>query len=382
MKDRIARIIQEYDSQGIHRTGTEVDAASADWLAANMTELGATPVLDEFGLNRVDVQSATLTLGDNVIGGVPAYDCNYTDASGVSGAVGELGSNAPIGIIMALPFDGSPEQQAVLKARKENTHQVIVVVTDERMPPDGPAPVNAEHFSDPFGSPVLQIGNRFWSKIRSAIEKGESATAVVHAERIPATAFNVGATVAGKDPRLAPVVVMTPRSGWWTCASERGGGIATFLEILRSVTESQPDRTFVFTANSGHELGHIGLDHYLDTNLSLIQDAHIWIHLGANFAASVTQGVRLQYSDDTIEQQFNAILSDLDLTADQTVKAGTRPVGEARNIFDGSGRYVSIVGGNALFHHPADRFPDAVNIDIASGWATAFVQLATELAKT
>ena len=41
---------------------------------------------------------------------------------------------------------------------------------------------------------------------------------------------------------------------------------------------------------------------------------------------------------------------------------GNRPLGEARNIYDGGGQYISLLGGNPLFHHPDDRWPDAIDI--------------------
>ncbi len=58
---------------------------------------------------------------------------------------------------------------------------------------------------------------------------------------------------------------MTPRSGWWQCASERGGGIAVWVEILAAVAAAKPARTVNFVASTGHELGHYGLTHYLES---------------------------------------------------------------------------------------------------------------------
>ena len=49
-----------------------------------------------------------------------------------------------------------------------------------------------------------------------------------------AEALNVSAEVPGADSRLAPVVVMTPRSGWFACASERAAALAAFVEIFRT----------------------------------------------------------------------------------------------------------------------------------------------------
>ena len=58
LEQRVARVIQEYDAQGYHRTGTEFDNASADWLAGQVRQLGLKPSLEPFTLNRVDPQLA------------------------------------------------------------------------------------------------------------------------------------------------------------------------------------------------------------------------------------------------------------------------------------------------------------------------------------
>ena len=101
-----------------------------------------------------------------------------------------------------------------------------------------------------------------------------------------ATAFNVVAEVRGTRPELKPVCVMTPRSGWYLNASERGGGLACWLEALRAVAATRPRRTVRFVASSGHELGHLGLHSYLDRNPSLASGALVWVHLGANIGTS------------------------------------------------------------------------------------------------
>lgn len=41
---------------------------------------------------------------------------------------------------------------------------------------------------------------------------------------------------------------------------------------------------------------------------------------------------------------------------------GERPGGEARNIHDLNGRYVSFLGTNAWFHQEDDRWPETVDV--------------------
>jgi hypothetical protein len=372
----IAEIISEYAEQGIHRTGTDVDNQSADWLMQRIEMLDVSATDTAFEFQRLQPITTRLLIGDSVILGEPLYDCHYTDGSGITGSIGELGSNADIGVIMALPFDAAPNVRLLYKARKAAQHKAIVVVTDSQLPEEGAALLNAEDFTAPFGPPVLQVANKHWIAIQAAIRVRLQVGLVLHCEYVKATARNVEAKIKGSRPELAPIVVMTPRSGWWVNASERGGGIACFLEIMRAVKSSRPIRDVIFTANTGHELGHTGLSLFLENNPALIKNAHIWMHLGANFAAKFSPQVRLQYSDDESVASLEPWLKQNGLTPSAVTPIGQRPLGEARNVFDGQGRFVSILGGNGLFHHPADRWPAAVDLNVTTKWVTAFVQLA------
>src|SRR3954454_9186374 len=122
--------------------------------------------------------------------------------------------------------------------------------------------------------------------------------------REKSNADNILATVRGSRADLPPLVVMTPRSGWWRCASERGGGLACWLEIMRAMREAQPVRDVMFVASSGHELGHLGLDDFMARRPGLVSGAKAWIHLGANIGAAQGPGNNLQASDDTMEKMM------------------------------------------------------------------------------
>lgn len=381
MHQRIARVIREYSEQGIHRTGTEVDNLSADWLLTEIDRLGVSPIDSSFAFDRLNPLSNELRIDGVTIPGVPLYDCSYTDSQGFEGTLGELGSDADIAVAMSLPHNSGPNAKKIHAARESGIHKAIVIVTDKRFPADGIALLNAEDFSKPFGPPVLQVAGKHWPVLRDAINNPAESTLTLHSEYVKSTARNVEAKIDGEQPELAPIVVMTPRSGWWYNASERGGGIACFLEIMRALQGSNPARDVIFTANTGHELAHLGLDHFLEQNPDLIEDAHIWIHLGANFASKIQPNVRLQFSDEDAMSTLSPHLGANHLEPGAVTPIGERPDGEARNVFDGGGRYLSILGGNGLFHHPSDQWPDAVDLDVTARWTQAFVAAALDLAR-
>jgi peptidoglycan/xylan/chitin deacetylase (PgdA/CDA1 family) len=376
-RQRIAGIIEQYSVEGIHRTGTPVDVESANNLIAAINQVGAQAEVDQFEFQRIEVRDARFVLEGSELEGVPLYDCTYTGLDGVTGTIGPLGSSADIGVQMTLPFDSAPSALEILAARRSGQHQAIVVVTDNRLPEDGIALLNAEHFGTPFGPPVLQVANRHWPEIQSAMQHRAIGKMVAHAVYVPAQAVNIQARIPGVNPELPPLVVMTPRSGWWFNASERGGGIAAWLEIMRMFMNEQPDRDVIFTANTGHELGHTGLDHFLEQNKALVRQA-TWIHLGANFAARSGGNVRLQYSNDSLRELVTRLRGDLPVGVETPI--GERPLGEARNIFDGGGEFVSLLGGNGLFHHPNDVWPDAIDLDLTTQWVSVMVKVAKALA--
>ena len=52
-----------------------------------------------------------------------------------------------------------------------------------------------------------------------------------------------------------------------------------------------------------------------------------------------------------------------------------------RNIYDGGGQYISLLGSNSLFHHPDDRWPEAVDLEQTLKVTKAMLEVATQLAR-
>mgnify|MGYP004002467181 CR=1 FL=1 len=121
MQSIIAEIISEYAGQGIHRTGTTVDNQSADWLMHRIEMLDVVATDTAFEFQRLQPITTQLSLVGSTIPGVPLYDCHYTNESAITGSIGELGSNADIGVSMSLPFASLSMQ----REKKGNTKQLL-----------------------------------------------------------------------------------------------------------------------------------------------------------------------------------------------------------------------------------------------------------------
>lgn len=376
MQRRIGSVIRAYEEQGFHRTGTTVDQVSGDWLANEVRGIGLEPTYEEFSFGRVDPVAAFLVAKDRRIEGLPFFDGTSTGPEGIAGTLGSLNGDATIGLTEIPP--NAAESGALGDARRQNRHRAIVVVT--RGARQGFCPSNAESFLRPFGPPVLQVASDEAAFLADCAQQASNILLTVHVERVKARAFNVVAVISGTDKGAGPLVVMTPRSGWWWCASERGGGLACWLEIMRAMLEAKPFRDVVFVASSGHEIGHRGIDNFIERHPGIISRAKAWIHLGANIGAAQGPGNCLQTSDDELQSMMTEVMTKIGLQIDQRVPHGNMPQGEAGNIHRGGGRYISIIGNNALFHNTSDRGLEAVDLTTIERFATAFAMVTKSLA--
>ena len=396
-ESRINQIIQTYSDQGDHRTATAVDRASGEWLRDQVRALGVDASLEPFPVNRVDPVSTAAVFADRRIEGLPLFDGGFTGEQGISGRVGALESDAPIGITET--FVNAPAAGALGAARKQHRHRAIICVT--RAPRPGLCPSNADSFLAPFGPPVLQVAAEHSGWLAEQAARGAEATVVAQVGRTAASAFNVTATLAGSDRSLPPLVIMTPRSGWYACASERGGGIVVWLELMRALRQAKTARDVVFVASSGHELGHLGINAFVERRAGIVPKSVAWIHLGANIGAAqgvlvkpapgaepaippsasipLTRGNTIQSSDDAMQRVLEAAMDAQGLRVGVRLPHDRVPGGEAEVVHRGGGRYVSVIGDNALFHNPADRGSAASDARVIARFVDAFVRVATEL---
>jgi hypothetical protein len=398
LERRISRWIDEYSEQGFHRTGTSVDRQSGDWLCEEVRRIGLVPERESFDLIRIDPLDPGLVVRGRRIAGVPLFDGAFTNAAGISGRLGPVNGDAEIGLVEAPP--NTAAAGALGEARRQARHKALVCVTRGARP--GLCLNYADSFLRPFGPPVLQVSSGESAFLAEHVQRRGEVTVIAPVARTNTTAFNVTTMIKGRNPALMPLIVMTPRSGWYWCASERGGGIVCWLELMRTLRAAQPVRDVVFVASSGHELGHLGIDAFVARRPGIVPKTVGWIHLGANIGAATRPGApppeagddpalrhatpvlgsanTVQASDDEFEAILSRAMSAAGLAISRRNPRGTVPGGEAETVHRGGGRYVSVIGSNALFHNPADRGSDTVDVRAIAAFTKVFSEVATALA--
>ena len=372
--------LKTWDSQGSHRTATSGDQAGADWLICEAAGLGAAPEVETFALDRLDPMDAYAEFGSTRIPGIPVFDAPPTGADGVAGTLGPIDEEPGIAVAELSPRSVyTPDYE---RLRRRPGHHGLVIVCKGAQP--GLGLLNAERFRHPYGAPAIHVSSEASDAVLAASARRVSARLVSASRRTPAQACNVVVRIDGQDCTRPPVVIMTPRSSWWQSTAERGGGIVCWLESLRALLASPPLCDVIFTANSGHELGHLGLDDFMTRRPGwerpVAEAGAVWVHYGANIGA-VGGELSIQSTSDDLRALTAAELTRAGQQPDHIAPKTLVPTGETRDIHRAGGCYVTLVGSNPLFHLPQDRWPHAVDATAVARAAAAASRLVVRLTR-
>ena len=198
-------------------------------------------------------------------------------------------------------------------------------------------------------------------------------------------AFNlIGKLDRGKDEWL---VISTPRSGWFTCGAERGGGIAAWLKIARWSAEAVSDLNIAMICNSGHEYENLGAEEAIREAAPKPEETRFWLHLGANLAArdwhTVVGGVRPLRGTDS--QRYLVVTESLLETSralfarrsglENPYSSEDLSAGELTEIIEAGYPLVAGIFGIHRFHHIAEDGEDCIMSEETAITAQAFQAL-------
>ena len=293
---RLYEDVIAYYNLGEHRTATEADLRTSQWLIEQLRATGLKTTSQSFGLRQFFVHETRLTIrdrsGDRNIRAFPLWFPRGTGPSSIDSAVTLLDksreSRSMQGEIalVRFPFDarstvvsGSGHAEAILAASKAGASAVVAITegsTKEIIA------LNAVAGAEPWPIPAVLVSPYDEPALMSAVRSGAKASLSVDGvDDHDARAKNVIARVdRGKDL----IVVSTPQSGWFRCAGERGPGIALFLGLARWASRRPSGASFLFVSTSGHELGGLGMRAFQKELAPPPERVLCWIHLGAGIA--------------------------------------------------------------------------------------------------
>lgn len=143
--------------------------------------------------------------------------------------------------------------------------------------------LNADGRKPLFDAPLALIAPDLAGPLLAAAAQRRRASLTIAGRGGTRPAFNFAGRIdRGKRRWLA---VSTPRSGWFACAAERGGGVAVWLHLARWAAGALPDHDLAFVCNTGHEYEYLGAAEAMKAIAPPVAETALWLHLGANCAA-------------------------------------------------------------------------------------------------
>ena len=288
--DALYRDVVRYDEIGIHRTGTPGDHATSTWVAEELKNAGYDVRLNTYPLRQFMLQEVSLRVDGEEIACFPFWYPLDTGEDPLEGRLAHLDEGARSNALRGrIAYAEAPErnwrldiEKMVEKAVRAGAVGLVVMIPG---PSGGPLAQNAPapHNQTPHAIPALIVGRKSAAAMRKAANERAPARLVIRGRDVQqAESSNVVATLKRGDRWL---VVTTPLSGWFTCAGERGPGVALFLGLARWAAARDGEHSLMFLGNTGHELDQVGAHHTLEGSAPPPDDVAMWIHLGASITA-------------------------------------------------------------------------------------------------
>ncbi|BBE34143.1 hypothetical protein [Sphingosinicella microcystinivorans] len=278
---------------GNKQSGGQGDTAAGHWMAGELEAAGFAVEKPVISVPFFTPQRADIVCGDARAALWPQPIVVPTPASGVSGPLVRVDAagraDAPLaGAIAIVDLPYGRWSSALVKAIRTPVHAVFgagakaaIIITNG--PTGKIIALNADGKTPMFKGPVALLAPLDAEPFLAAAMTHSQATFTLTGKSGRRAAFNVvGRINRGKGRWL---VVSTPRSGWFGCAGERGGGIAAWLDLARRMPAALPGHDLAFLCNSGHEYENLGAEEALKAVAPKPEDTDFWLHLGANLAA-------------------------------------------------------------------------------------------------
>ena len=230
------RQVEEYARIGHHRTGTDCDAATRTWLGDQLRPSTDEIITIPYEFERYVVHEHEVTIDGERVESIPLW---------YSGN-GSYNTNQ-VARDVADPNHRHTAHSNALTSPDDERGPRIIATPD----PGGrlaalnrsPNTAGGEFVALVAGSWAAALGEAD-IHLTASVEHTVGHSASVLARLGPWSA-----------PRpTAPIIVTTPISGWFTCAGERGTGLAVALALATELAEQRP---VLFVGTTGHEIGYL-----------------------------------------------------------------------------------------------------------------------------
>jgi hypothetical protein len=364
--EELYKWVLEYERLGSHRTGSDGDELTAQWLAEKLALAGLTVRIDEVPFTGWQCQGAVRSGSDDIEALAVPYEWE-----------GSIATNnvAIVDLDQGLGADASVFDEPIRQARDAGYEAVVCATRHHEGSLVG---VNRPRERAGHGFPVFLVGGAELPKLKSSVVRIDATAA----STASATSNVIGVT-GGKGKRI---MLTTPLNGWFTCAGERGTGIAVLLDLVARLGQ---EHQLLVVATGGHELGYFGAKEWIASEKSKSEQAFdknsSIVHIGASTAVE-TDGPEGRTLIPT-RRSFTSIReSEAGPLRVALAPIGLNPVPESTTWMGESEVWhtlgiplLSVSGAGPDFHTPLDRAERVTSPSALTRVATALANAAEAL---
>lgn len=385
--DQLYRDLIAYYNLGEHRTASDADLKTSDWILKELRGAGAAATFQRFTLKQFLPRVSSITAPGVSVRAFPLWPPRATGPTPLraklvrflpdSAAPAVSGQIALVRFPDARSSVSTNHEQIVNAAIKAGAAAVVAVT-------EGPTgeivALNVEPEAQPWTVPVVLVAQRdepiFMPRVTAA---AEVSLLVDGRDEPEAEARNVIGRTARGDKLI---VVSTPQSGWFRCAAERGPGIALFLGLARWAVKRASGASFLFVSTSGHELGGLGMRAFLKDLAPKPDRVLCWLHLGAGIASFAWEDTangprRLREADPRrlmmISKGLESVISESFAGLPGLNTPSASLAGEFELIAKAGYRGFGIAAAHKFHHTPADS-PEMTGPELLEPVASALVK--------
>lgn len=394
-RGQVEKDLMRYIGFGNKQSGGAGDNACGDWMVSELEDAGFTVTRQQFTAPWFTPARAELVCGDTSAPVWPQPIVIPTGGQGISGPIVRVDAagNADRALEGAIALVDLPSTRwsslfwkgvrEPVEAAFEHGAKAAAVITNG--PTGKVIALNTDGRKPMFDGPVALIAPEDAAPFLKAAMSGADATLYMTGAGGRRPAFNfVGTLDRGAAKWLA---VSTPRSGWFTCAGERGPGIAAWLDIARWAARAVTGYNLAFICNSGHEYQYLGAEEALHAIAPKPAETAFWLHLGANIAARDWHGITGQPAPlpGADSQRYLVTSPALVGKAREIFKgqvgleapypSDQLSAGELTNVIEAGYPLVAGVFGLHRYHHVAEDDERCVPVDKVAEAITGFRQL-------
>ena len=289
----IRQDLERYIGFGEKRSGGDGDNACGDWMEQALVSLGFETRRQTFSAPYFEPQTCTLscdgaeanvwaqpivvpTSQEGLTAPLVRVDSQGQTSHSLSGAIALVDLSHARWSSMFWPGVANP-----VRAAFEAGARACVIITNG---PSGKViALNTDGRAPLYDAPMALLAPEDAAPFLAAAHTASPARLTLSGISARRPAFNLMGQLDRGAGRW--LVVSTPRSGWFTCGGERGGGVAAFLHMARWATANAPGFDLLFVCNSGHEYQYLGAEELLREHAPPPERTAFWLHLGANLAA-------------------------------------------------------------------------------------------------